>query len=276
LSASGSASDWLAAGDPARALKALQLEIRAEPGDARLRIFLFQLLCVLGQWDRALAQLQLCGELDAGALAMVGTYGDAIRNEALRAAVFAGKTTPLVFGPPTAWIAQLIEALAQDAKGQPEQARHLRAQALQDAPASTGSLNGAPFDWIADADSRLGPVLEAILNGRYTWVPFDALSAVDMEPPADLRDMVWAPVHLRFANGGESVALLPTCYVGTRENGDGKLALARATEWRELGDARYPEQYAGLGQRVLASSGAELGLLELRELRLTTLDTRQP
>jgi type VI secretion system protein ImpE len=259
-----SPQDWLQAGQPEQALAALQQAVRARPEDARLRIFLFQLLCVLGQWDRALTQLRLCGELDAGALAMVATYSDAIRCEALREAVFAGRTTPVVLGRPAAWLAMLVEALAQDATGQPEQARHLRAQALEAAPATPGSLNGQPFDWIADADSRLGPVLEVVHQGRYAWVPFDALSAVVMEAPADLRDMVWAPVHLAFANGGESVALVPSRYPGTVGQPDGRLLLARSTEWTELG----ADQYAGLGQRVLANSAADLGLLELRELRL--------
>lgn len=262
--ATPTAQDWLQAHQPEQALATLQQQVRARPDDARLRIFLFQLLCVLGQWDRALAQLRLCGELDAGALAMVATYSDAIRCEALRQAVFAGRTTPVVLGRPAEWLAMLVQALAQDAAGHREQAVELRAHALEAAPATPGSLNGQPFDWIADADSRLGPVLEVVHQGRYTWVPFDALSAVVMEPPADLRDMVWAPVRLVFANGGESVALVPSRYPGASEPPDGRLLLARATEWTELG----ADQYAGLGQRVLASSHAELGLLELRELRL--------
>jgi len=262
--ATPTAQDWLHSHQPEQALAALQQQVRARPDDARLRIFLFQLLCVLGQWDRALAQLRLCGELDAGALAMVATYSDAIRCEALREAVFAGRTTPVVLGRPAEWLAMLVEALAQDAAGQPEQARQLRARALEAAPATPGSLNGQPFDWIADADSRLGPVLEVVHQGRYAWVPFDALSAVVMEAPADLRDMVWAPVHLVFANGGESVALVPSRYPRTSAQPDGRLQLARTTAWTELG----ADQYAGLGQRVLASSHAELGLLELRELRL--------
>ena len=45
-------SELLKAGDPAGALAALQEKVRASPGDARLRIFLFQLLCVLGDWKR--------------------------------------------------------------------------------------------------------------------------------------------------------------------------------------------------------------------------------
>lgn len=257
--------ELLAAGDANGALQALQQQVRDKPGDAKLRVFLFQLLSVLGQWERAMAQLDVCAQLDHGTIAMVNTYREAIKCEAVRAAVFSGRTTPVVFGQPAAWVAMLVEALAQESQGQPEQAQRLRADAFEQAPATAGSLNDEAFEWIADADSRLGPVLEVVLNGRYTWVPFDALSAVKVEAPEDLRDMVWAPAHLTFTNGGDSVALIPTCYPGTREQPEGKLKLARATEWLPCG----PEQYAGLGQRVLSTSSAELGLLEVREIKLT-------
>jgi type VI secretion system protein ImpE len=260
------AQEFLAAGDPTQALQALQQEVRSKPGDAKLRVFLFQLLAVLGQWERAMAQLDVCGQLDAGALAMVNTYREGIKCEAVRGAVFAGKTTPVVFGQPSEWVALLIQALAHEAQGHTAQAQQLRAQAFEQAPTRSGTLNGEAFDWVADADSRLGPVLEVVLNGRYTWVPFDALAKLSIDEPEDLRDMVWAPAQLTFANGGESVALIPTCYPGTREQADGKLKLARGTEWLELGS----DQYAGLGQRVITSSGPELGLLEVRELVLAS------
>ena len=77
--------------------------------------------------------------------------------------------------------------------------------------------------------------------------------------------MVWSAVHLTFSNGGDSVALVPTCYPGTREQESGAFKLARSTGWLELG----AEQFAGLGQRVLSTSSAEMGLLEAREIKLT-------
>ncbi|HEV2702964.1 MAG TPA: tetratricopeptide repeat protein, partial [Steroidobacteraceae bacterium] len=61
------------AGDLAGALAALQLEVRGRPQDLKLRIFLAQLLMVLGQWDRALTQLSVVAELDALTLPMVHT-----------------------------------------------------------------------------------------------------------------------------------------------------------------------------------------------------------
>ena len=254
----------LAAGDPRGALERLQARVRERPADAPLRTFLFQLLCVLGQWQRALNQLEVCGELDAATLPMVNTYREAIKCEAVREAVFAGQTTPMIFGQPQAWVASLVEALQAEARGDAALAAHLRGEAMAAAPATTGSLDGSGFEWIADADSRLGPVLEVVINGRYGWAPFNALAKIEIDAPADLRDMVWAPAHLWLLNGGDTVALVPTRYAGSGAVADPALQLSRKTEWLELGT----DQYRGLGQRVLATSGAELGLLEVRSIVL--------
>ncbi|MEY4766048.1 MAG: virulence protein SciE type, partial [Pseudomonadota bacterium] len=185
-----SPEELLAAGDPLGALKALQQRVRANAADAKQRIFLFQLLCVLGQWQRALDQLKVCGELDAASLAMVNTYDPAIRCEAVREAVFAGHTLPHVFGPPAPWVALLAQALQLDAQGEAAAAAQARAQALEEAPASAGQLGDAAFAWMADADSRLGPVLEVIINGRYGWLPLQHLQTLVVEKVADLRDLV--------------------------------------------------------------------------------------
>ncbi len=258
------AEELIAAGDPQGALQLLQQQVRQRASDAKLRIFLFQLLCVLGQWQRAFTQLQVCGELDASTLAMVNTYREALQCEAVREAVFAGKTTPIAFGQPQAWVAWLAEALQADARGDAASAARLRAEAFEAAPAISGTLNGEPFDWIADADSRLGPVIEAIINGRYCWVPFTTLAKITIEAPTDLRDMVWIPAHFEFPNGGDTVALLPSRYAGSGMQADAALALSRKTEWHELA----ADQYRGYGQRLLTTSGPELGLLEIREIVL--------
>ena len=65
-----SAEAHLAVGDLDATLTALQDQVRKAPADAKLRIFLFQLLCVLGDWQRAITQLKLSAEMDPMALAM--------------------------------------------------------------------------------------------------------------------------------------------------------------------------------------------------------------
>ena len=58
------AKEYLASGQPDKALLELQNEIRAHPEDPKLRIFLFQLHCVLGNWTKALTQLQVIAGID--------------------------------------------------------------------------------------------------------------------------------------------------------------------------------------------------------------------
>jgi type VI secretion system protein ImpE len=259
------AEQSLKAGDPAAALAQLQEQVRAKPADPKLRVFLFQLLCVLGHWERALNQLDVASGLDPEAVAMQKTYGDAVRCEAVRDDVFDGKKSPMIFGQPDQWLALLIESLLVAGRGEAGQSQELRARAFDEAPTSQGEIDGRPFAWIADADSRIGPVLEAVINGRYYWVPFSRLNKVDIEPPEDLRDMVWMPARLQFENGGESVALIPTRYPGSEKAGDGLLALARKTVWEEIG----PDMHRGLGQRVIATDADETSLMEIRAISIS-------
>lgn len=249
-------------GDARRALQLLTDQVRNRPQDVKLRTFLFQLLCVLGQWERALNQLKVAGELDAATLPMVQTYREAIACEALRQQVFAGQKVPMLFGEPESWVALLIEALLREGRGEAAAARTLRAQALEQAPAVAGQADGTPFAWLADADGRLGPVLEAIINGRYYWLPLNRLARFDIEAPADLRDAVWMPAHFEFTNGGEVVGLVPTRYPGTDLAAGDALALARRTDWVE----RAPGDFVGLGQRLLTTDNQDIGLMDLRSV----------
>jgi type VI secretion system protein ImpE len=255
----------LKGGDPVAALAQLQEQVRAKPADPKLRVFLFQLLCVLGQWERALNQLDVASGLDPGALAMAQTYGDAVRCEAIRNEVFEGKKSPMIFGQPDQWLALLIESLLVAGRGEHERSQQLRSSAFDEAPESTGVIDGRPFAWIADADSRLGPVLEAVINGRYYWVPFSRLIKIAIEPPQDLRDLVWMPARLQFENGGESVALIPTRYPGSETAGDGLIVLARKTVWEEMA----PDTHRGLGQRIIATDTDDIPLMEVRMISLT-------
>jgi len=268
MALSEAAEQHLRSGDPAAALARLQDDVRARPSDGKLRVFLFQLLCVLGQWERAHTQLNVVADLDELAGPMREMVGHALRCEKIRAAVFEGRRSPMVFGEPEAWLASLIESLLRAGAGEVELARGLGAKAFEDAPATRGTIDGEPFEWIADADSRLGPVLEAMVNGRYYWIPFHRLVRVGIEAPTDLRDMVWLPAQLQFANGGEVIAVLPSRYPGSEKSDDEQILMARKTEWRGDGDDRW----LGLGQRVLVTDRGEHDLLSVRTISLVAAD----
>lgn len=258
------AQEFLRTGDLDATLVALQAEVRANPADAKLRVFLFQLLCVTGDWKRAITQLKVSAELDAMATPMAQAYREAIICEVYRDKVFSGEKDPLVFGQPQQWVALLVEALKALAQGRVADAAGLRSKAFELAPAVSGTLNDQPFEWIADADSRLGPILEAVVNGKYFWMPFNVIGKITAEPPKDLRDCVWTPVNITLANGGDIVAFLPTRYPGTAERGSAAEKLARATDWADLGDGTF----TGRGQRLLATDAGDVALMDLRRLEI--------
>jgi type VI secretion system protein ImpE len=199
-------------GDPQIAIKHLQAQIRKQPADAKLRVFLFQLLCVQGDWSRALNQLTVACELDISTLPMVQTYRETIQCERLREQVFKGQKVPLLFGEPETWMALLIEALLREGRGETADAANLRQQAYEQAPTTRGEAKGdgepLKFEWIADADMRIGR-LSGGGQREYYWCP-----GIDCQgqhrAPTDLRDRVWMPSTLMFSNGGEQVAFLPT------------------------------------------------------------------
>jgi len=70
--------------------------------------------------------------------------------------------------------------------------------------------------------------------------------------------------ELRWQNGGEAVALLPTRYPGSESSSDQQIQLARRTEWQDQGH----DLYAGLGQRTLVTNQDECSLLEARNITL--------
>jgi len=259
-----SAEQAVKEGDLAAALTDLQDQVRANPARSDLRVFLFQLLAVMGQWERAQNQLDVAAELDAGTLAMKQMYREAIQCERLRAEVFAGRKSPLVFGEPEEWVALLIEALLVTGTPREGQAQELRARAFESAAPTSGTIDGQAFEWLADADMRLGPTCEAVINGKYYWVPFSRLSRIDFEAPADLRDFVWMPAHFQFSNGGESVGVVPTRYPGSETDEDPHIRLARKTLWRE----EAPSIFVGVGQRILTTDAGEHPLMDVRSIRL--------
>jgi type VI secretion system protein ImpE len=251
------AEELLKLGQVDEAMAALQASIRSAPADARLRVFIFQLLSIQGQWERALTQLNVAAEIDPANLLMAEVCRPAIQCEVFRAQVFDGKRAPLVLGEPEEWVGWMVEACRLTAEGRHAPAADLRSRALEAAPATAGRIDDVEFDWIADADARMGPILEAIIDGRYYWVPFSRIAAATFEEPRDLRDAVWAPAMLTLSNGGRKVALIPARYPNSESDADPAVRLGRKTDWREVAEGTS----LGLGQRLLATDLGDHPLL---------------
>lgn len=242
--------------------------VRQKPTDDKLRIHLFQLYVQEGKWQKALAQLQVAAQLDAAHKMMAQAYRLAIRSELLREDVFRGNRSPNVLGQPLQWISYLVEALQEDGKGNSSVASNLRLEAFEDATVVAGRLDDQPFDWIADADSRLGPVLEVFVNGDYYWLPFETISEIKIEPPCDLRDLVWLPAHVKLVNEGYHPMLLPARYPLIDDSIDDAHLQSRLTSWTSIEE----DLSRGQGVKVLATNSSEASILDVRSIHLEQAD----
>lgn len=214
------------------AIEALGAEVRDNPSDAQRRTFLFELLCFAGKYDRAEKQL---GVLEQGSKeAKMGAliYHSALHAERLRQSMFERSALP--------------DGAVPAAPG--------------------GTINGQPFETIADADPRIGARLELFAAGQYTWIPFAQVESVRLQAPSRLRDLLWATALVKTAEAYKGVELgevmIPALTPLAWRHPDTQVRLGRITEWQALDDgAEVPA-----GQKMLLVDGEEFPLLEVREL----------
>jgi type VI secretion system protein ImpE len=171
----------------------------------------------------------------------------------------------------------VIQAAMLDGQGKADAASQLREQAFEQAPAVEARFElNAPEGsvpqnvnsaWVADADARLGPMLEAVVEGKYYWIPWSRVAQVTFERPTDLRDVVWLPVNFVWTTGAPAVGLMFTRYPGSEHSSDAGVRLARKTVFDDAG--------VPLGQRVLAGEGGEYDLLSLRSVTVGSTEVVQ-
>lgn len=243
-------------------IEELQADIRNNPGKVEYRIHLSQLLMVSGQWQKALQQLQTAAQLDNKAAAMAQTYRALIQAEIAREQVFKGLSNPQHISSPDDWEVLLAESLVARSHHQLDAAEKFLQQAFNDAPACTFTINESTAAWIADGDSRLGPVCEVFINGKYYWIPFNKIQQITIEAPQDLRDLVWIPTLVTLTNSSQHLGFLPSRYALSYTQGNDQLSLASLTEWAAIDE----HNWAGLGQKILVTDQGEYPLLTARTL----------
>ena len=249
-------------GDLTAAISACKATIRKAPTDGDLRFMLFQLLSLSADWEAASNQLVAYSELVGRQSPLPIVFNSVIQAEVRRKYVFQGEEPPTIFGEPPEWLSYLLQALPATAKGEYAQAASLRSEALDRAPAVSGKINGTPFEWLMDGDTRISVIVEAIINGQYYWIPQSRLRSISMEPPSQARDAVWAAATLTLENTSTISAFIPVRYPGAGSWRDDLLKLARQTLW----DSPLENFFLGAGQRVWMTDTGEFPILEVREI----------
>lgn len=245
--------------------------VRKHPSSTRERWLLFQLLCIDGDWQRALKQLQTWVTLEPEGAPRAQMYRGLIQAEMFRAEVFGGSRAPGFIDAAPAWIADLLQANALLGKGELGSADALRLQALNAAPATRGEgeLIGK-FEWLTESDTRLGPVCEMAIAGGYRWLPFEQMLSLRITPVSSLLDLVWSPATVTLRDRTILKGYVPSRYAGS-ESGPDAIKLGRQTSWTEAGETAV----IGLGQKTWSSERGDWAMLNIGECRFIHGDDEQ-
>src|SRR5512143_2436934 len=119
------AKDLLGAGDLQGAIDRMTDEVKASPLDTERRIFLFELLCFAGDFDRAERQLDVVATQSVQTEIGVQVYHNNIKAERDRRRLFSDGLQPHFLVEPPAYVDRHLDALNRMREGNLAQAREL-------------------------------------------------------------------------------------------------------------------------------------------------------
>jgi type VI secretion system protein ImpE len=257
-------TELLETGQLSVAIERVAGEVKARPTDFAARTFYFELLCLNGDLERAGKQLEVLGASNAEMIGGASIYLGAIQAEKERRQFFHGGPRPRVLDEPPYATAQL-EAVEHYAAGDSSSAARLLQTALEQQGELRGTLNGTQIDELTDTNDLLGPFLEVVMDGHYTWIPWASLQLLSISEPKYLRDTVWAPATLALHSGAHGEVLVFSLYVDSHLHPD-DVKLGRRTIW-PVDASEFTLAY---GQKVVASGEIDSPLLQLRTLEVAS------
>jgi type VI secretion system protein ImpE len=249
------------------AVACLGAELQARPTDRQGRTFLFELLCFAGDFDRAERHLDVLGQQGGDPETGLGVrlYRGLLEAERSRARLFSEGVRPrFMFEVPPA-VELHLRALDEIRLKRFAEARALldRADGLGAPP--RGTAIGTTFEEFRDADDRLALVLEVFTPAGYFWVPWEQVQYLEVAPPHNLRDLLWAPAKLATWDGQPAEVFLPNVYPGSASHPEGLARLGRKTDWLDTGEGVVQ----GSGQKVFLVGDDARTLYELGEVRFS-------
>jgi type VI secretion system protein ImpE len=256
------ARDFIAAGRLLEARALLTSEVRAAPSDVGKRTMLFQVLAFLGEWGKAEQHLDMIAALNPQSATGVQAYKNALHAERERKKVINGEGVPNTLSGSPPYFELSLTAGKKANEGKIEEARGLYEEIEAQRPSVLGSFDGKQFDEFEDTDILLSPYLEAIVQERYVWVPFESLRELTVSAPKTLFDLLWVPARFLTWEGLNVNCYLPVLYPDSSLHVDDLVKLGRKTDWASVGDV-FPR---GMGQHVYLIGDDEVPLLEIRDV----------
>lgn len=253
------ARDLYREGKIEEAIEAMNAEVRSHPADVDRRGFLCDLLCLVGNFDRADVQLEAISKQLPGAAVGVSLIRQLVRAEQWRQQCFVEGRSPKFLEKPGDRLQLHLRATVQLREGDVAGAAELLAQAEELREPLSGTHDGEPFDDFRDCDDVCASFFEVLTStGKYYWIPMERVVRLEPRPLEHPRDLLWRRVGMQVEGGPDGEVYLPAIYAPAPAELPARTG--RTTEWSE------EEPIRGKGLRTFLVGEETASLLEIGEL----------
>jgi type VI secretion system protein ImpE len=252
----------LDAGDLKGAVESALNLVKTNPTNAAARIFLFELSCFSGDWERAEKQLEVIGHQDANAMIGSLIYRQNFKCERDRMRLFSDGLSPEFVTAKPPYVDDLLSAINRIREGNILEARTILDKVEEERPAFSCDVNGVGFSDIRDYNDPTMCVFEVFIKDSYVWLPFEQVASIKFTKPKTLRDLFWVQGEVEMLNGTAGEMFFPALYSGSWKSENDAVRLGRMTDWDDLGD----DVFLGKGTKLFWMDGKDRSILDIETL----------
>lgn len=263
------AKTMLDAGNLSGAMEAALSAVKAKPTDGNARIFLFELACFSGDWERAEKQLDVIGHQDNNAMIGSLIFRGNLKAERDRLRFLSHGQKPEFIMEPPDYVLGLLTANNRVREGNLTEAREILDKVEEQRPAFAAKINGETVSDFRDYNDLTSCVFEVIIKDTYTWLPMEQVERIEIFPAKSLRDLFWMQAKVETTNGTNGEMFMPALYANSFKSDSDEVRLGKVTDWKDIGE----DIYAGEGMRLFQIGDGYKPVSEITEIEITQAES---
>lgn len=248
-------------------------QLQREPTNIKQRSLLSEMLCLMGDIERADKHLDIICQQEPKYFVGANTIRQLIRAEMTRKECFMQGAFPEFLDKPDTVQQLHLAALIEIRNNNNSKASALLEQAIEHTQELTGECNGVVFNCIRDLDDVFAPFLEVLTTtGKYYWFSFNQIKNINFYLPEHPLDLLWRRAELQLFNDKVCEIYIPATYLYFNDlnlpvQDINAYRLARKTDWYTL-DAKNKKITRGIGQKILLVGDDVFPILDIKNLKI--------
>ena len=262
--------DFIAQGQLQMAKEWLEQLLKDDPLSMELRSVFVELLCVMGELDKADQQLDMMVRQHPDCLLGAVNLRHLIRAQTARLDFYQGGATATLFHEPDSSFETLLSLLMSLREGDVSNAeRHAQELEALREPVQLHFNQQQDVTVLRDLDDSLCGYLELLgTDGKFYLVKFNEIESLELKPVSSIVEMAWRRVNIAVKNGPNGEAFLPVCYP---QSSSELCKIGKETDWQEHSDYLV----TGLGQKMLLVNDEAVPISQLQQMHMDTAVTEQ-